>query len=56
MTKSIKPEFSEKEYAIIEECCRQVVKSMEQHEQTIGLDELGKSIKEDIYIILKKLN
>lgn len=48
--------FSKKEYAIIKECCSQVVKSMEQHEIIHGLDDLGKSIKEDIYTILKKID
>jgi hypothetical protein len=49
-------EFSKKEYAIIKECCQQVVNSMEQHEIIHGLDDLGKSIKEDIYKILKKID
>jgi hypothetical protein len=56
MTKIFKPKFSKKEYAIIKECCSQVVKSMEQHDINHGLDDLGKLIKEDIYTILKKID
>lgn len=56
MIKTGKPKFSKKEYAIIHECCRQMIQSMEKQELTSGLDDLGKLIKEDIKIILKKLS
>lgn len=50
------PSFSKKEYAIIKECCQQMVHSMEKQDTEVGLDDIGKAIKNDIYEILKKLN
>lgn len=49
------PSLSKRERAIINECCRQVSKSMENEDQTKGLPSEIKQIHEDIKTIMKKL-
>jgi hypothetical protein len=51
----LKPNFSKRERAIIKECCRQVFESMNKAEVKNSLDPAIMEIKDDIKIIIKKL-
>jgi DNA-binding transcriptional regulator GbsR (MarR family) len=51
----LKPNFSRREREIIKECCRQVFESMNTEEVKNSLDPAIKEIKEDIKIIMQKL-
>ena len=53
--KILKPRFSRRERAIIKECCRQVFESMNKEDLKNSLDPEIKEIKDDIKIIMKKL-
>ena len=53
--KLLKPNFSKRERMIIKECCRQVFESMNKEELKNSLDPSIKEIKEDIRLIIKKL-
>jgi hypothetical protein len=53
--KILKPNFSKRERAIINECCRQVFESMNKEELKNSLDPEIKEIKDDIKIIMQKL-
>jgi hypothetical protein len=51
----LKPGFSKRERTIIKECCRQVFESMDKAESKNLLNPAIKEIKEDIKLIMKKL-
>jgi hypothetical protein len=51
----LKPNFSRRERIIIKECCLQVFESMNKEEVKNSLDPAIKEIKEDIKIIMQKL-
>ena len=51
----LKPGFSKRERTIIKECCRQVFESMDKAELKNSLDPEIKEIKNDIKIIMQKL-
>lgn len=50
-----RPRLTKRELAILNECCRQVSDSMEKEESKNGLPPVVKQIKDDIKIIMQKL-